>query len=158
MALPALTLLTFGVVRVHQLGLAEIRTLTLADLRTWGVLSDPRILAAGATILGFAGFLSFIGLIQRAGTAGRAIRDVKAGTKPAIVSLTAATYWGLLLTAACCPPLGLIIGIALKFSSDEDIRNVAGTMILVSLVVVAALIVNAIPAIVAALRSSAPAK
>ncbi len=157
-ALPTLVLLTFGILQMHKLGLAEIRTLTLADLRTWSTLSDPRILAAAATTLGFAGLLSFIGLIQRAIKASRAIRDVEAGRKPAIVSLTAVTYWGLLLTAVCCPPLGLIIGIALKFSSDEDIRSAAGTMIIISLVVVAALIVNAIPAIVETLRSSAPAK
>ncbi len=157
-ALPTLALLTFGVLQVRELGLSEIRTLTLADLRTWGAFSDPRILAAAATTLGFAGLLSFIGLIQRAIKASRAIQDVKAGRKPAIVSLTAVTYWGLLLTAACCPPLGLIIGIALKFSSDEDIRGAAGTMILVSLAVIAALIVNAIPAIVETFRPSAPAQ
>ena len=157
-ALPALALLAFGILRGHQLGLSEIRTLTLADLRTWDAFSDPRILAAAATMLGFAGLLSFIGLVQRAIKASRAIRDVKAGRKPAIVSLTAVTYWGLLLTAVFCPPLGLAIGIALKFSSDEDIRSTAGTMILVSLAVIAALIANAIPAIMETLKSSAPAQ
>jgi len=157
-ALPTLPLLIFGILQVHKLGLAEIRTLTLADLRTWDAFSDPRILAAAATMLGFAALLSLIGLIQRAIKASRAIRDVKAGRKPTIVSLNVVTYWGLLLTAVFCPPLGLIIGIALKFSSDEDIKSVAGTMIIISLVVIAVLIVNAIPAIVETLRSSAPAK
>ncbi len=157
-ALPTLALLIFGILQVHKLGLAEIRTLTLADLRTWDAFSDPRILAAVATTLGFAGLLSFIGLIHRAATATRAIRDVKTGTKPTIVALSVVTYWGLLLTAVCCPPLGLIIGIALKFSSDEDIKSAAGTMIIISLVVIAVLIVNAIPAIVETLSSSAPAK
>jgi len=157
-ALPTLALLAFGILQVHKLGLAEIRTLTLADLRTWSALSDPRILAAAAAMLGFAGTLSFIGLIQRAIKASRAIRDVKAGRKPTIVSLNAVTYWGLLLTAICCPPLGLIIGIALKFSSDEDVKSTAGTMIIISLVVIAVLIVNTIPAIVETLRSSAQAK
>lgn len=157
-ALPTLALLAFGILQVHKLGLDEIRTLTLADLRTWSALSDPRILAAATTMLGFAGTLSIVGLIQRAIKAGRAIRDVKAGTKPTIVSLTAVTYWGLLLTAVFCPPLGLIIGIALKFSSDEDIKSAAGTMIIISLVVIAVLIVNAIPAIMETLGASAPAK
>jgi len=157
-ALPTLALLIFGILQVHKLGLAEIRTLTWADLRTWAALSDPRILATATTMLGFAGSLSFIGLIQRAIKAGRAIREVKAGTKPTIVSLAAVTHWGLLLTALFCPPLGLIIGIALKFSSDEDIKNTAGTMIIISLVVIAVVIVNAIPAIVETLRSSTPAK
>ncbi len=157
-SLPTLALLVFGIGQVHKLGLAEIRTLTLADLRIWGALSDPRILAAAATMLGFAGLLNFIGLIQRATRASRGIRDVKAGTKPTIVSLSAVTYWGLLLTAVFCPPLGLIIGIALKFSSDEDIKSTAGTMIIISLVVIAVLIVNAIPAIMETLRPSTPAK
>ncbi len=154
--LPTLALLVFGILRVRELGLAEIRTLNFADLRMWSVLTDPRIIAVTATGLGLAGSLSFIGLIQRAVRAGRAIRDVKAGTKPTIVSLTAATYWGLLLTAVFCPPMGLVLGIVLKFSSDEDIKNTAGTMIIISLVVIGALIANAVPAIVETLRSSAP--
>ncbi len=157
-ALPSIALLAFGILQVHKLGLAEMRTLTLVDLRTWSAFSDSRLLAAAATALGFAGLLSFIGLIQRAIKAGRAIRDVKAGTKPTIVALSAATYLGLLLTAVFCPPLGLIIGIALKFSSDEDIKSTAGTMIIISLVVIGALIVNAIPAIMETLKASAPAK
>ncbi len=156
--LPALALLIFGILRVRELGIAEIRTLAFADLRTWGAFSDPRIIATAATTLGFAGLLNFIGLIHRAVTATRAIRDVKAGNKPTIVALSVMSYWGLLLTALCCPPLGLIIGIALKFSSDEDIKSTAGTMIIISLIVIAALIVNAIPAIVETLRSSAPTK
>ena len=157
-ALPALALLVFGMLQVRELGLSEIRSLTLADLRTWSAFTDARIIAVAAAGLGLAASLSFIGLIQRAIKASRAIREVKTGTKPTIVSLTAVTYWGLLLTAACCPPLGLIIGIALKFSSDEDIRNAAGTMIVVSLVVIGALFANAIPAIMEALRSSTPAE
>jgi len=155
---PALALLIFGILQVHKLGIAEIRTLTFADLRTWGAFSDPRILAAAATMLGLAGLLSFIGLTQRAVRASRAIREVKSGAKPTIVSLTAATYWGLLLTAVSCPPLGLIIGIALKFSSDEDIKNAAGTMIVISLVVIGVLLANTIPAVVETLQSSAPVK
>ncbi len=156
--LPSIALLAFGILQVHKIGIAEIRTLSLVDLRAWSAFSDSRILATAATALGIAGILSFIGLIQRAIKAGQAIRDVKAGTKPTIVALSAATYWGLLLTALVCPPLGLILGIVLKFSSDEDIKSTAGTMVMISLVVIGALIVNAIPGIMETFRASAPAQ
>jgi len=154
-ALPTVTLLIFGIVTARSVGLSQIPTLTLADLRSPDAFSDLHILSVAACGLGFAGLLAFVGLLQRGIAAGRAIREVKAGQKPTIVSLTIVTYWGLLLTALFCPPLGLIVAIALKFSSDEDIKSAAGTMIWVSLIVIAALIANVIPVLIQMFHPSA---
>ncbi len=153
--LPGLALLVFGILRLHAVGFAEVQTLTFADLRTWNAFSDPRSTALVAAGLGLAGCLASIGLIQRALGAGRAIRDVERGRKPLIVSLATFTYWGLMLTALFCPPLGLIIGIALRFSSDEDIRGAARTMIIVSVVVIGVLVLNALLALTEGLKSAA---
>ncbi len=153
--LPALALLVFGLSQLRAVGLAEVQTLSFADLRTWDAFGDQRIIALVAAGLGLAGCLSSIGLIQRALRAGRAIRDVERGQKPLIVSLVTSTYWGLMLTALFCPPLGVIVGIALRFSSDEDIRGAAHTMIIVSLVVIAVVVVNALLALTEGLKSAA---
>ncbi len=156
-ALPAVALLTLGILRLQAVGLAEIGTLNLADLRTWAALGDARVITIVAVGLGLAGSLACLGLTHRAVGAGRAILQVKLGERPTIVSLALFTYWGLLLTALFCPPLGLIIGTALKFSSDEDIKGAGGTMIIVSLVVLGVLVINALLSLAEGLKSPAPA-
>ncbi len=156
-ALPAVALLTVGILRLQAVGLAEIGTLDLADLRTWAALGDGRVITIVAVGLGLGGSLAFLGLIHRAVGAGRAILEVKLGERPTIVSLAPFTYWGLLLTALFCPPLGLIIGIALKFSSDEDIKGAGGAMIIVSLAVLGVLVINALLGLAEGLKAPAPA-
>ncbi len=153
-ALPALASLILGILRLHAVGLAEIQTLSLADLRTATAFGDQRVIALVATGVGLAGCLAFVGLIQRAIGAGRAIREVSEGARPTILSLAVCTYWGLLLTAFFCPPLGLIVGIALRFSADEDIKSAGGTMIIISAVVIGVLVINALLSLTEGLKSA----
>lgn len=152
----SLVLLILGAVRLLSVGFSEVGTLRFATLRNWAVLTDPRFVAIILTGPGVAGTMCAAGMIRRAIMAGRAIQEVKRAEKPTIVSLSWLTHYGLLLLAVFCPPLGLILGVLLKFSSDQDIKNTAGTMIIVSLVVIAILVVNGLLGLAEGLKTAPP--
>ncbi len=154
--IPGFILLALGLRYGWAVGLIGVGSLTPADLRSGAILTDHRLLAIILIGLGLAGIMSTAGLVHRAMTAGRAVQEVKRGEKPTIVSLNWLTYYGLLLVAIFCPPLGVILGILLKFSSDQDIKNTAGTMIIISLVVMAILVVNALLGLAEGLKSAQP--
>lgn len=156
--IPSLILLISGLRYVRIVGLSGLQTLSPAELRHGAIFTDERLLAIIVTGLGLAGIMCTAGLIRRGIMAGRAIQEVKRGEKPTIVSLSWFTYYGLLLVAVFCPPLGLILGILLKFSSDQDIKNTGGTMIIISLVVVAVVVVNALLGLAEGLKAVQPAE
>ena len=151
--IPSLALFLLGLLRLRTVGLSELGTLNLAELRHWAILTDARLITIILVGLGLAGVLCAAGLVHRGMMAGQAIQEVKRGEKPTIVSLNWPTYYGLLLVAVFCPPLGLLLGILLKFSSDEDIKNTAGTMIIISLIVIAIFVVNALLSLAEGLKS-----
>ncbi len=156
--IPGIAALVFGLVSLHQVGLSEVGTLGFADLRHLGIVTDARFVAVILTGLGIAGTMCAAGLARRGFLASRAIAEVKRGEKPTIVSLCWLTYYGLLLVAIFCPPLGLIVGILLKFSSDEDIKGVGGTMIILSLIVMAVLVANALLSLAEGFKSAQEAE
>ncbi len=116
--------------------------LTMSVLRNWAMFTDDRVLALIFGGVGIGALAVGIGVFLRALGATRAVRDVKAGTKPTIVTLNPFLQIGLLLIAIFCPPLGIIVAIPLKFSDDSDIRAYAQFVINTSLAVIAVLILN----------------
>lgn len=156
--IPSLALLVVGLMRLHSIGFSELGTLRVGEFRQWAILTDPRLVTIILTGLGLAGTMCTAGLVRRGMMASRAIGEVKRGEKPTIVSLSWLTYYGLLLVAVFCPPLGLLLGILLKFSADEDIKNMAGTMIIISLVVMAVFGANALLGLAEGLKSAPPAQ
>ncbi len=156
--IPGIAALVFGLVSLHRVGLSEVGTLGFADLRHLSILTDARFVAVILTGLGIAATMCAAGMARRGFLASRAIAEVKRGEKPTIVSLCWLTYYGLLLVAIFCPPLGLIVGILLKFSSDEDIKGVGGTMIILSLIVMAVWVANALLSLAEGFKSAQKAE
>ena len=71
-----------------------------------------------------------------------AIKQVERGEKPDVVVLYEASRIGMLGLAIFCPPLGLIVGLLLKFSKDGDMKQLGGQMMLFSAVVLGLLVAN----------------
>ncbi len=116
--------------------------LDMSVLRSFGGFADNRVLALILGGTGLAGIAIGIGVLWRGIGAMRAVKEVRAGEKPTIVALNPFLQIGLLLLAIFCPPLGLIVGILLKFSDDSDIRGFAQLIIYAALLVIAILVGN----------------
>ena len=135
-------LLLVGLSRMSSVGWGEVFGVRLPDLRSFGGLVGPRVVALVLTALGLAGLLIGIGMFVRRSLAIAAIRNVEAGEKPEIVGLNAPLQIGLLLLAVFCPPAGLVLGIILRLSKDSDVAGFGGMLIWVSLGVIVLLAVN----------------
>ena len=146
LALPALAvglgLLVFGLLKMKGLGFGEVFSLRPAVLRTFAGLGDPRLVALLLATFGLGAVLVGAGLLVRVFAARQAIRDVAAGEKPALVGFNVPMQIGLLLLAVSCPPLGLLLGILLRFSSDSDIAGCASLMIWISSAVILLIAAN----------------
>jgi len=113
-------------------GLLKAATpLRLRELRT-EALGDRALMGAALLGLTVSGLLCLVGQAMRAWTAMQSIAAVKRGEKPLIVSLHSGTRLGLMLASAVCPPAGIIIGVLLKLSRDEETRVVGGQCLLIA--------------------------
>ena len=152
LALPALAvgigLLVFGLLKMKGLGFGEVFGLRPGDLKTLGGLMDPRVVALALTTFGLGGVLVGAGLLVRVLGARQAIRDVAAGEKPELVGLNVFMQIGLMLLVVACPPLGLLLGILLRFSSDSDIAGYASLMIWISSAVILLIAANMLIAVI----------
>lgn len=129
-------LLGLGLLRMKTMGFATVFGLRPADLRSFGGLIDPRLIAIVLAGTGLGGLLTGIGLLVRRAQAATAVANVEAGEKPEIVGLNAALEIGLLLLVVFCPVGGLVLGIILRLSKDTDIAGFGGLMIWISLAVI----------------------
>jgi len=115
-------------------GWAGLKLATPARIRELQseALGDHAIM--GALLLGLtvSALLCAVGQTIRATTAMQSIAAVKRGEKPLVVSLHGATRAGLMLGAAVCPPAGIIIGVLLKLSRDEETRGVGGQCLVIA--------------------------
>lgn len=125
-------------------GFAGLKSLNLNEIRGLGlnVFSDARIMLIVTLMLTLAAILCAVGEVLRFLATNSAIAAVDAGETPDIVGMTVLTQAGLLVAAAFCPPVGIILGIFLRFSKDPDTRGVASSMIWVALAAAALVVVN----------------
>ncbi len=155
--LAGLVLLGLGLMRMKTLGIGEVFGLRPVDLRTFGGLANPHLVALVLTGVGLGGLLAGIGLFLRWAACRRAVGDVERGEKPEIVGLNGLLAVGLLCLAVFCPPAGLILGIILRFSSDSDIAGFGGLLIWISLALILLVIGNMLYGRLAKVAASAQA-
>jgi hypothetical protein len=98
----------------------------------YSAFTNPKMLSLWLLGLTLAAALFVIGQTVRAVMAHQSIKAVEAGHKPVPVGIHPATQLGLILSAFVVPVLGLVAGVLLKLSSDDDTRAVGGTVLLVS--------------------------
>ena len=125
-------------------GLTGLKTVTPAGIRQlgWSVFTDPAVTGMWLALTAVSAFLCLVGQIVRAILAGRSIRAVEAGGKPAIVGISIATQGGLVLFSAICPPAGIIVGAILKLRRDEETAAFGGVMMWVGFIALLALAIN----------------
>jgi hypothetical protein len=105
---------------------------SLRDLGIFATAAMQGFLMMG---MGLSGILIAFGQIRLAMATTNAIRQVRQNVRPDIVQVSRATQFGFLVLCVFCPPLGLIIGLVLKFGRNPDLRGLGGTMALVSIAV-----------------------
>lgn len=120
-------------------GMAALRALEYTDLRERGLgaFADQGFLALLALLLAVGGLLCAAGQIHRLVIAQKAVNQVRSGTRPDVVGVSPLTWWGLLMASFVFPPLGLVLGIILKFGQDEETRHLGGSMIKSALLAIA---------------------
>ncbi|NSW58020.1 MAG: hypothetical protein HPY44_18605 [Armatimonadetes bacterium] len=101
-------------------------------LRNGGMFAVP-VMDTMMLGMGICAILVAIGQWRLSVSATRAIRDVKNNAKPEIARVSSFTLAGLFLLCLFCPPLGLIIGLVMKFGRNPDLRGLGGTMALVAI-------------------------
>ena len=127
----ALTRVATGLLHRIPEGLASFKHFELGALtaQRFGMLVDTQVLFVAAAGLALAAYLCAIGEIIRFIAATRAISAVKAGQIPDVVGVTILTRLGLLIGAVLLPPAGLILGIILKLSQSNELRELGSKMI-----------------------------
>ncbi len=100
-------------------------------------LFAPIVVGTAILGMGVSGLLAGIGQIRLAMAAGRAIEDVKNRRKPEIAQVSTFTLLGLFLLCIFCPPLGLVIGLLMRFGRNPDLRSLGGNMVTTSVVIIA---------------------
>jgi len=125
-------------------GLAAIADLDLAALRAkrFAMFGEPQLLFIIAGGLALAGYLCGVGEAFRCLAASRAIATVKAGQPPTIVGVTVLTRVGLLIAAVLLPPLGLVIGIILKLTNSNELKELGTQMIYLALLAAAVVLAS----------------
>jgi hypothetical protein len=124
----------FGVVAMNRFeaadGMAGVKELTMGSLRGWDAFTNKAIAAiwfAGASL---GSLLCVVGQVVRGLKASKAIALVAANKKPEIVGISVATQIGMLIYAVICPPFGIIVGIIMKLSKDENTSALGGMVLL----------------------------
>ena len=135
-------LLVFGLTDIHEQGLAQVLSVRPVVLQSLKGYSDPRVTALMVTGLGCGALLTAGGLLRRSLSALRAINLVRQGEKPPIPGLNLALQAGLLVMLIACPPLGLGVGLLLRFNPDGDLRSLGSRLIGIALVLLIVLAVN----------------
>ncbi|MGD9495857.1 MAG: zinc ribbon domain-containing protein [Armatimonadota bacterium] len=120
-------------------GMEALRALSYGELRAQGLgaFANQTFLSVLAILLGLAGLMCAAGQIQRVVVAHRAVNLVRRNERPPVVGISLATWYGLLIAAFVCPPLGIILGIVFKMGQDEETRTLGGSMIKSALIAVA---------------------
>ena len=120
-------------------GFSALGDIDLVALRAkrFGMLCDPQVVFVATAGLSLAGYLCAIGELLRFFAACRAIAAVKAGQIPDVVAATVLTRVGLLVAAVVLPPLGIVLGIIFKLTNSNDLKELGGQMLYLSLLVAA---------------------
>ena len=142
----ALTHVAAGLFRKLPGGLLSYKEFELNALisQRFGMMVDPQVLFVVAAGLALAGYLCTAGEAVRFVAASRAIAAVKAGQIPDVVGVTVLTRFGLMLAAALLPPVGLILGIILKLSQSNELRELGGKMIYLASAVIALVLLGVV--------------
>ncbi len=121
-------------------GLAALKQSTPAEILrlAYSAFTGQSLMSLWLVVLALAAALFLIGQTMRTIITHQSIAAVAMGQKPLPVGIHPATQLGLILLAFLVPVLGLIIGILMKLSSDDDTRAIGGTVILVSFISLAA--------------------
>lgn len=114
----------------------------LALFRSFDAFSNDRVMGLMFLGVGVGGGLIGIGQMIRGVLCALAIRDIRRDTRPTLVSLNLALQAGLVLVTIFCPPLGVVVAVFLRTSSDSDIQGFAQVLIYVGLAIIALLLIN----------------
>ncbi|MFQ6097073.1 MAG: hypothetical protein ACE5O2_05040 [Armatimonadota bacterium] len=131
-------------------GVDSIEDLSMKTLRDWSAFTNPGIAAVWYAAASIASLLCAAGQIVRGVKSGKAIALVEANEKPEIVGISMATQAGMLIYAIICPPFGIIVGIIMKLSKDENTSALGGMVLLCGFASLAILVANVLWGIAAA--------
>jgi hypothetical protein len=139
-------LLVLAISGLKQAGMEGLRGLSPRHVRElgWSVFTDP-----GTTGIWFLGMalgagLCLVGQAIRGYRLGVSIRKVAAKQKPDIVGISAATKFGVLVLAICCPIIGVILGLALQISEDPETKHLGMAAIKAAIIAAVVIIANVI--------------
>ena len=131
--------------QIHDAGgLAAVRDVTPARLRDlgWGAFADAALTGTWRALAALSGVLCLVGQTWRGVMAGRSIRAVANGQKPVLVGISTATKAGLSLFSIICPPAGVILGLVLKASNDDETKALGGLLIWAGFAALLAVVLN----------------
>ncbi len=111
---------------------------------SFGMFVDARVLFIIATGLCIAAYLCGIGELLRFVAQTRAIRAVERNELPDVVGVTILTRVGLLIAAFLLPPLGIIMGLLLKMSNSNDLKDLGGQMLKLGVIAAGLVVLNAV--------------
>lgn len=106
-----------------------------AALRDLGIFATAIMQGFLLLGMGLSGILIGFGQVRLATATTRAIRQVEQNVRPDIVQVSRATQIGFLVLCVFCPPLGLIVGLVMRFGRNPDLRGLGGTMVWLSIAV-----------------------
>ncbi len=108
----------------------------------FGMFVDPTVLFIVATGVCIAAYLCGIGETLRFIAQSRAIRAVERGELPDVVGVTILTRVGLLIAGFLLPPLGIIMGLLLKLSDSNELKDLGGQMLKLGLLALGLVTLN----------------
>lgn len=120
-------------------GFSAIKSLDFERIQSLRFLAilDETVLFFVTAGLAIASFLGSIGEFIRFRVAGINIALIEDEEPPEIMGVHPASQVALLISSIFCPPLGLLLGIILRFNRGEELRSLGAQMIQFSLIVVA---------------------
>lgn len=92
-------------------------------------LGSPLMLGFLLLGLGVSGLLIAFGQIRLAMSTTRAIAQVRENLRPDIVQVSRATILGLFVLCIFCPPIGILIGLLMRFGRNPDLRPLGSRMV-----------------------------